>query len=191
MLSRTWRVVLSCITRVIGILVIGVCFFFQAEDGIRDVAVTGVQTCALPIFGHDAGIGGAVRSIGQVDVPVAVVLGGLETADPAAYSIDEQLARGARRAGIPGPERRHIPALQHLRYRRGLRRECGERRVDLRAPAVTRLGAALSLGRRFGPQSDDGQDGDAPHSAGYAGPPAARCISSSCALARASPAARR
>src|SRR5256884_3073995 len=26
-----------------------VLFFFQAEDGIRDVAVTGVQTCALPI----------------------------------------------------------------------------------------------------------------------------------------------
>src|SRR2546422_2213432 len=30
-------------------------FFFQAEDGIRDVAVTGVQTCALPI---SAGIEG-------------------------------------------------------------------------------------------------------------------------------------
>src|SRR2546429_5823892 len=28
-------------------------FFFQAEDGIRDVAVTGVQTCALPISGSD------------------------------------------------------------------------------------------------------------------------------------------
>src|SRR3712207_2123961 len=27
-------------------------FFFQAEDGIRDIGVTGVQTCALPIFGH-------------------------------------------------------------------------------------------------------------------------------------------
>src|SRR2546429_9256249 len=27
-------------------------FFFQAEDGIRDVAVTGVQTCALPILHH-------------------------------------------------------------------------------------------------------------------------------------------
>src|SRR5256886_6928045 len=26
-----------------------VCFFFQAEDGIRDLTVTGVQTCALPI----------------------------------------------------------------------------------------------------------------------------------------------
>src|SRR5690606_39512474 len=26
------------------------CFFFQAEDGIRGFHVTGVQTCALPIF---------------------------------------------------------------------------------------------------------------------------------------------
>src|SRR3712207_8650172 len=25
-------------------------FLFQAEDGIRDIGVTGVQTCALPIF---------------------------------------------------------------------------------------------------------------------------------------------
>src|SRR2546427_8629223 len=25
-------------------------FFFQAEDGIRDLTVTGVQTCALPIY---------------------------------------------------------------------------------------------------------------------------------------------
>src|SRR2546421_5868625 len=29
-------------------------FFFQAEDGIRDLIVTGVQTCALPIFEADA-----------------------------------------------------------------------------------------------------------------------------------------
>src|SRR5256885_11069863 len=26
------------------------CFFLQAEDGIRDYKVTGVQTCALPIY---------------------------------------------------------------------------------------------------------------------------------------------
>src|SRR5206468_7076514 len=35
-------------------------FFFQAEDGIRDLIVTGVQTCALPISirrnGHDTGV---------------------------------------------------------------------------------------------------------------------------------------
>src|SRR4030066_2534684 len=28
-------------------------FFFQAEDGIRDSSVTGVQTCALPISGKE------------------------------------------------------------------------------------------------------------------------------------------
>src|SRR5205823_10603515 len=30
------------------------CFFFQAEDGIRDKLVTGVQTCALPILQNAA-----------------------------------------------------------------------------------------------------------------------------------------
>ena len=30
-------------------MVMCLCFFFQAEDGIRDSPVTGVQTCALPI----------------------------------------------------------------------------------------------------------------------------------------------
>src|SRR5438876_10613023 len=32
-----------------------VVFFFQAEDGIRDGRVTGVQTCALPIWGRARG----------------------------------------------------------------------------------------------------------------------------------------
>ena len=35
----------------VGGVVGGLCvFFFQAEDGIRDYDVTGVQTCALPIL---------------------------------------------------------------------------------------------------------------------------------------------
>src|SRR5690349_23393550 len=33
------------------VVVIFFFFFFQAEDGIRDLYVTGVQTCALPIYG--------------------------------------------------------------------------------------------------------------------------------------------
>src|SRR6266545_6439351 len=34
-------------------------FFFQAEDGIRDKLVTGVQTCALPIFAqHEGAVAG-------------------------------------------------------------------------------------------------------------------------------------
>src|SRR5437763_14115121 len=32
-------------------------FFFQAEDGIRDTSVTGVQTCALPIYCEHAAAG--------------------------------------------------------------------------------------------------------------------------------------
>src|SRR5256885_5033858 len=34
-----------------SIVIYSVFFFFQAEDGIRDYKVTGVQTCALPIYG--------------------------------------------------------------------------------------------------------------------------------------------
>src|SRR5205085_4985261 len=40
-------------------------FFFQAEDGIRDLTVTGVQTCALPIscrFESDLGARGRTRT---------------------------------------------------------------------------------------------------------------------------------
>src|SRR2546430_7729781 len=35
-------------------------FFFQAEDGIRDLTVTGVQTCALPILLTSAAAASAV-----------------------------------------------------------------------------------------------------------------------------------
>src|SRR5256885_16284134 len=34
---------------VLAVFIVVVLFFFQAEDGIRDYKVTGVQTCALPI----------------------------------------------------------------------------------------------------------------------------------------------
>src|SRR2546430_13214437 len=39
-------------------------FFFQAEDGIRDLTVTGVQTCALPICGRNAEVGEAEAGVG-------------------------------------------------------------------------------------------------------------------------------
>src|SRR5690606_9266345 len=38
-------------------------FFFQAEDGIRDFHVTGVQTCALPIFGIVNVVGSSIARI--------------------------------------------------------------------------------------------------------------------------------
>src|SRR5947209_5798092 len=40
-------------------------FFFQAEDGIRDIGVTGVQTCALPIFAHVEKMEKSRRTQGQ------------------------------------------------------------------------------------------------------------------------------
>src|SRR2546429_7342285 len=48
-----WRINVDDLSEVcVGKALAGVLdvFFFQAEDGIRDVAVTGVQTCALPIL---------------------------------------------------------------------------------------------------------------------------------------------
>src|SRR2546430_17624733 len=72
-------------------------FFFQAEDGIRDLTVTGVQTCALPIANTLSGagqlrigrgrvvgrqalaliggvvrVGGAVSSMLSADVPASL-----------------------------------------------------------------------------------------------------------------------
>src|SRR5690606_39780828 len=60
-------------------------FFFQAEDGIRDFHVTGVQTCALPIFLRvgvlvcrppsehvEADVSARVRRVRYVDDPLTV-----------------------------------------------------------------------------------------------------------------------
>src|SRR6266581_7859174 len=48
-------------------------FFFQAEDGIRDGRVTGVQTCALPI----SAVVSTVAGVLPAGVPVPVALLGL------------------------------------------------------------------------------------------------------------------
>src|SRR5437762_3694626 len=44
-------------------------FFFQAEDGIRDTSVTGVQTCALPIFRK------SLAELTRIAVPVGAAAG--------------------------------------------------------------------------------------------------------------------
>src|SRR2546430_3856480 len=52
-------------------------FFFQAEDGIRDLTVTGVQTCALPIFaGAMLGPLATVEADATVDEIVTALTGG-------------------------------------------------------------------------------------------------------------------
>src|SRR5260370_8676870 len=69
------------------------CFFFQAEDGIRDSSVTGVQTCALPIL----------RS------PGAVSLGGLKR-NQARLGIYEAKGSAGTRWPTPGVSRTRNPA---------------------------------------------------------------------------------
>src|SRR5688500_19618072 len=55
-------------------------FFFQAEDGIRDYKVTGVQTCALPISwfdGHTSYRGNRSEALIIIDLVVQSVMLGL------------------------------------------------------------------------------------------------------------------
>src|SRR2546429_9795801 len=58
------------------------CFFFQAEDGIRDVAVTGVQTCALPILllalARTEMVQFLVDRVAGVDLPLDTVQAGAQ-----------------------------------------------------------------------------------------------------------------
>src|SRR5437763_16547201 len=64
-------------------------FFFKAEDGIRDTSVTGVQTCALPIFnGKD--VWGPRTSL-----PLTRIEPALGSSNPAIISI---------RVDLPQPE---------------------------------------------------------------------------------------
>src|SRR6267378_4689693 len=67
-------------------------FFFQAEDGIRDLYVTGVQTCALPILGG-----------------LSLVVGALGIANITLVGVMERTAEIGLRRAI-GATRRHIAA---------------------------------------------------------------------------------
>src|SRR5256885_1440419 len=80
-------------------------FFFQAEDGIRDYKVTGVQTCALPIWlttsgkGADsAGLGIAWEGRSIRDSSVQVNTLGVEADVLAADHVDVLAIDGDRRS---------------------------------------------------------------------------------------------
>src|SRR5437867_6953455 len=49
-------------------------FFFQAEDGTRDRTVTGVQTCALPIFAVPASLSASISAQGAPAPPPGVAI---------------------------------------------------------------------------------------------------------------------
>src|SRR2546430_449233 len=65
-------------------------FFFQAEDGIRDLTVTGVQTCALPIFVENDVVP-APQTLVSVTRPIEEAMNGI----PGIVRIKSTTARGA------------------------------------------------------------------------------------------------
>src|SRR2546426_10457302 len=78
-------------------------FFFQAEDGIRDYKVTGVQTCALPISHDDQG----AWHVGRVSYESEETTEGRKVRDedhPLALARRAQLGilRGSLRTWAPG-----------------------------------------------------------------------------------------
>src|SRR2546429_6601386 len=91
-------------------------FFFQAEDGIRDVAVTGVQTCALPISPGRSGI-----LHGRLDLrPVA-----LAVSAPPGARLPDRLRLACPASHGPGGRARDPP--RHRVPRAGARAVRGRR----------------------------------------------------------------
>src|SRR5256885_8848631 len=90
-------------------------FFFQAEDGIRDYKVTGVQTCALPIFG--------IRGFNPKLKKAAERLEGLRTpeGEPIPPNTLSELHRDMERRRLVRDQIRQIESarLDHLEHEPG------------------------------------------------------------------------
>src|SRR5438128_12108986 len=94
-------------------------FFFQAEDGIRDATVTGVQTCALPIWASSESWDDSVSCDLPWAVRVALVCWMKQASVPAASAPwrGQEVARGGR-----DPACEDQDASTSSRTVRGLRR---------------------------------------------------------------------
>src|SRR5215510_1610269 len=91
-------------------------FFFQAEDGIRDGHVTGVQTCALPISGSDFGV------VLYTALAVAALLDwttGARESDLRRAAITAGLAGGCKLMGLLVPALVGVAVLGVLLWRSG------------------------------------------------------------------------
>src|SRR2546430_12332253 len=99
---------------VVGRVILGhVSFFFQAEDGIRYLTVTGVQTCALPIL---------LTSLLRGDTQLAV-----DALAPLKAAVDDRQIRAIASSGSKrSPQQPDVPTMRELGIEIG-RASCRER----------------------------------------------------------------
>src|SRR5260370_6083931 len=83
-------------------------FFFQAEDGIRDSSVTGVQTCALPIFGPLVGRLDPLEITHRPDAGVQVEAHAQEDVDAAEAAADGRGQRPLETQAVIRSEERRV-----------------------------------------------------------------------------------
>src|SRR5688500_20358412 len=84
--------------------------FFQAEDGIRDYKVTGVQTCALPISALDREVAAQVVDLQFVAGSRQVNVGGAARAIAERSEVSSSLVGGAEIGRASCRERMLMPA---------------------------------------------------------------------------------
>src|SRR2546430_2596338 len=135
-------------------------FFFQAEDGIRDLTVTGVQTCALPILGRSLRRADRVRAQPDVLRSQPAPRQSLRTLPGPQSTLRALVVLGLRRgrrarvqspvaAGKPRPARKRGRRLHRGdTLRKGVlpRRQAASR--DSATPAITRRTQRLVSARR-------------------------------------------
>src|SRR5690606_40943873 len=105
----------------------GFCFFFQAEDGIRDFHVTGVQTCALPILGLKAD---PTNPNGYLRHPLVYLV---EAADDICYNI------------IDLEDAHHLKILSYIEVEELLLPLCGGEDLRKRLDALADTGSRVEL----------------------------------------------
>src|SRR5439155_4031067 len=84
------------------------CFFFQAEDGIRDGHVTGVQTCALPISLRRARAPEAYRDKLPAPAPFARPVPRSYGSPPAAFGTHAKRPQRTATVSSPRSEERRV-----------------------------------------------------------------------------------
>src|SRR5690625_6250357 len=127
-------------------------FFFQAEDGIRDGHVTGVQTCALPIFGVKLN-----NSFTSISILGAYAYGGVFNYNSlfnhhknfAAYQLDYHLIGGGIKLRMRNTEKLYSPTLKFTflteitsKYRGGKIIASGSESKDVKDRKSTRLNSS-------------------------------------------------